>query len=91
VHGLAQEETCICKTTDDGNECIDGADCQGDCVVDGTAEFQAMDANDPTLGYFKGHCAPYDTTFGCFTRIPDGTHNRLPLAREEASELICVD
>jgi hypothetical protein len=91
AHGIEVDETCICKTSDEGNECIDGKDCQGECLLDADAEFHVMDQGDPPRGYYKGHCAAYDTTFGCFRRIPDDIQSELPLASEEAGESLCVD
>ena len=91
AHGIELEETCICKTTDDGHECVDGNDCEGECLLEGDAEFHVMDQSDPPRGYYKGHCAAYDTTFGCFRHIPNDIQSELPLASEEASESICVD
>jgi len=50
-----------------------------------------MEQGDPPLGYYRGECAPYDTTFGCFMHIPDGVVDELPLTSDEASRTICVD
>jgi len=91
VHGVEETETCICKTNDEGRECMDGNDCQGECLLDGDAELNVMEQGDPPRGYFKGHCAGYDATFGCFRHIPDGIQGQLPLIAEEAGPNICVD
>jgi hypothetical protein len=91
THGIEPDETCICKTSDEGNECIDGKACQGECLLDGDPEFHVMDQGDPARGYYKGHCAGYDTTFGCFRHIPDDIQTQLPLTASEAAEVICVD
>jgi hypothetical protein len=91
IHGIEPAETCICKTSDVGKDCLDGRDCQGECLIEGTPEFHVMEQGDPPLGYYRGQCAPYDTTFGCFLHIPDGVVNGLPLAPEDASQFICVD
>jgi hypothetical protein len=91
VHGIEPAESCICKTNDEGLECRDGKDCQGECIVDGDAEFHVMDATTPPLGFYRGHCAAYDTTFGCFRHLPDGVQAQLPLLEEDASAFICVD
>jgi len=91
VHGVEEIETCICKTNDEGRACTDGNDCQGECLLDGDAELNVMEQGDPPRGYFKGHCAGYDTTFGCFRHIPDGIQSQLPLVAEEAGPNICVD
>ncbi len=91
VHGIEPAESCICKTNDEGLECRDSKDCQGECIVDGDAEFHVMDATTPPLGFYLGHCAAYDTTFGCFRHLPDGVQAQLPLLEEDASAFICVD
>jgi hypothetical protein len=91
VHGIESEATCICKTSDEGQECIDGKDCQGECLLDEDSEFHVMDQSDPPRGYYRGHCAAYDTTFGCFRHIADGIGGQVPLTAEEAGENICVD
>ena len=91
IHGIEPDPTCICKTSDVGKDCLDGRDCQGECLIEGTPEFHVMEQGDPSRGYFRGQCAPYDTTFGCFLRIPDDVMAALPLAPDEASQFICVD
>jgi len=91
AHGIAEEETCICKTNDEGHSCLDGNDCQGECLLDGDPEFHVMDQGDPPRGYYQGHCAGYDTTFGCFLHIPDDTQSQLPLTAQEAGAYVCVD
>jgi hypothetical protein len=91
VHGIEPIESCICKTGDGGRECLDGKDCEGECIVDGTAEFQVMDATTPPRGFYRGHCAAYDTTFGCFRHLADGVAAVLPLLAEDASAFVCVD
>ena len=90
-HGIEPVDSCICKTNDEGRECLDGKDCQGECIVDRDAEFQVMDQSQPSLGFFKGHCAAYDATFGCFRHLADDVKSLLPLGADEASEFICVD
>jgi len=91
VQGIESEESCICKTNDEGRACVDGKDCQGECLLDGDAEFHVMEHSDPPRGYYRGHCAGYDLTFGCFRHIADDIGNQLPLTAEEAGEDVCVD
>jgi hypothetical protein len=92
VHGIAESETCICKANDEGHDCLDGNECLGECLLDGDPEFHVMEAgDDPPRGYYQGHCAGYDTTFGCFQRIPDNIQGQLPLTSEQAGEFVCVD
>ena len=77
AHGIEETETCICKTSDEGNVCFDGKDCQGECVLEGDAEFHVMQPGDPALGHYTGHCAGYDATFGCFRHIGNDVEARL--------------
>jgi len=91
VHGIEAEEVCICQTDDEGRDCVDGKDCQGECLLDVDAEFHVMDQSDPPRGYYRGHCAGYDTTFGCFRHIADDIEGQIPLTAEEAGEEVCVD
>jgi hypothetical protein len=91
IHGIVPEETCLCKTNDQGSECTDGNDCQGECLLDDNAEFRVMQHDDPPRGHYTGRCAGYDTTFGCFRHIPGDIQGQLPLTAEEASQFICVD
>ena len=91
AHGIEAEEVCICKTSDEGRECIDGTDCQGECLLDGDAEFHVMEQGNPPRGYYRGRCAGYDTTFGCFRHIADDVQGQIPLTADEAGESICVD
>jgi hypothetical protein len=91
VHGIERVETCVCKANDEGHECTDGNDCLGECLLGDDAEFHVMDQGDPPRGYYVGHCARYDTTFGCFRHVPSGIANELPLTPEEAGPYVCVD
>ena len=91
VHGIEDVEVCLCKTSDEGRECLDGDECQGECLLDPDAEFQVMHGSDPPRGYYKGHCASYDTTFGCFRHVPTAVKSQLPLPADEAGEFVCVD
>ena len=90
-HGIAEQESCICKTKDGGKSCRDGAECEGACIVGDDAKFE-VDANgNPPRGHFVGRCADYDATFGCYRMIPNGTSAKGPLPAEEAAPRFCVD
>jgi hypothetical protein len=91
THGIEPEETCICKANDEGRACLDGKECMGECLLDGDPEFHIMEQGNPPRGYYTGHCAAYDTTFGCFRHIPDDTLTQLPLVATDAAEDVCVD
>src|SRR5687768_13454147 len=41
-HGVAEEESCNCRTRDKGKVCRDGRDCSGECIVD-PALFEVVD------------------------------------------------
>jgi hypothetical protein len=45
----------------------------------------------PPRGFYRGHCAAYDTTFGCFRHLPNDVPAQLLLLAEDASAFICVD
>ena len=90
-HGIAEGESCICKTNDEGHDCRDGNECQGECLLADDAVFHVMDQGDPPRGYYEGRCASYDTTFGCFRHVPADIGSQLPLTPEEAGPFVCVD
>ena len=91
VHGIEDVETCICRTNDEGHECIDGNQCQGECLLAEDAEFHVMDQGDPPRGYYVGSCSGYDVTFGCFRHVPSDVSSELPLTPEEAGPFVCAD
>jgi hypothetical protein len=90
IHGLAQIETCICKTRDSGRSCRDGADCEGQCLAE-TGGFVVIDKGPPARGYYRGRCSEFETTFGCAPMIPDGASKKGPQLAEDAAERICID
>src|SRR5688500_17465797 len=63
VHGILPTESCICRTRDAGERCVDGDQCVGQCLVKEDAEFQVMENAEPPRGFYVGTCSPYDTTF----------------------------
>jgi hypothetical protein len=90
-HGIAETETCICKTKDAGKVCRDGSECEGSCLLTGDAKFEVAVPGPPPRGSFTGKCSEYDTTFGCYRSIPSGTRAKGPVTEDEASQRICVD
>ncbi len=90
-HGISESESCICKTKDAGKACHDGSECEGTCLVADDAKFEVAAAGPPPRGSFSGKCAEYDTTFGCFRSIPNGTRAKGPLPEDEAAQRLCVD
>lgn len=91
MHGIEPAQSCICRTRDAGQQCGDGADCEGQCLVDEQAGFQVMEKSSPPLGYFIGTCSYYDTTFGCNWIIPPDISDLLPLPADEAAVKLCID
>jgi hypothetical protein len=89
-HGLADVESCICKTKDGGKECRDEADCEAQCVA-GDQDFVVVEKGSPPKGHWKGRCAEYATTFGCHRFVPKGASKRPPLPADDAAEQLCYD
>jgi hypothetical protein len=81
-HGLARVESCLCRTTDSGTTCQDGADCQGECIVDEAA----ADSPLPPAG-LVGRCSEFVMMFGCWRRIPKGA----PISAGELPPKVCLD
>jgi hypothetical protein len=90
-HGIAEAESCICKTKDAGKACRDGSECEGTCLVSDDAKFEVAVPGPPPRGFFTGKCAEYDTTFGCFRTIARGTRANGPVPEDEAAQRLCVD
>jgi hypothetical protein len=91
VHGILPEKSCICRTSDGGEPCVDGRQCVGQCLVDRDAKFEVTEESEPPRGFYIGTCSVYDTTFGCHRVIPPGMDNTLPLTAEEAAPTLCID
>jgi hypothetical protein len=90
-HGIGDTETCICPTSDAGKSCTDGQQCEGACIVTDD-DFEVIESGgDVPKGYYVGHCADYDTTFGCYRDVPPGTLEHGPHAKDEGIEDVCVD
>ena len=90
-HGIAEGESCICKTKDGGKVCKDGADCEGACIVADDAKFDVAVPGNPPKGFYVGRCADYDTTFGCYRLISKGARAEGPVPADDAAHRICVD
>ena len=89
-HGLAEAESCICKTKDAGKVCRDGAECEGQCIADDDG-FEVAEPGPPAKGFWKGKCSPYDTTFGCNRTIAQGTRAKGPQLAEDGAPTMCID
>ena len=90
-HGIAEGESCICKTKDGGKQCRDGAECEGSCIVADDAKFEVATPGTPPKGFYVGRCADYDTTFGCYRLISKGVRANGPVTEDDAAHRICVD
>lgn len=90
-HGLAQNESCLCRTNDGGKACKDGAECQGECVLADPPATEVVDKGPPARGYFVGTCSPYTTTFGCHARLGQGVAKAGPVDLSEPPGKLCAD
>ncbi len=84
-HGITQREGCICRTSDAGKECRDGADCEGRCV------FERFEEVAPGLGVPVGRCSELRILFGCNAIIGDGASALAPQPLPGRAPRICVD
>jgi hypothetical protein len=90
-HGLAETESCNCRTTDGGKVCLDGNDCQGLCIAAPDPEREIIVPGSPPSGYFRGRCSDHATVYGCNRIIDHGTRARGPVLLTEPPQTICVD
>ena len=84
-HGITQREGCICRTSDAGKECRDGADCEGPCL------FERFEEVSPGMGVPVGRCSEMRTLFGCNPIIFDGASAAPPQSLPGRAPHICVD
>ena len=90
-HGIAEAETCICRTSDNGKACRDGAECEGACLLRLEDKFEVDVPGPPPRGHYTGRCSEFDTAFGCHRSIPSGVRAQGPQLAEDASQHLCVD
>ena len=99
VHGLSGVESCNCRTKDAGQECRDGRECEGECLYDHGEEVQAASRScsggrctiQLRMTRLVGRCAPFRTTFGCHSYLPDGEGERAPHIGAARVPHVCVD
>ena len=91
MRGLAQVESCVCRTTDGGKRCRDGAECQGMCLAAEEPEREIVEAGPPPRGFFIGRCSDLVTVFGCNRIIDRGTAKNGPVPLGEPPMSMCVD
>jgi hypothetical protein len=90
IHGLIQEPSCLCPTSDAGKRCRDGGECQGQCLAD-DGEREVTEPGPPARGYFIGKCARFRTSFGCHRPIGKGALAAGPIVFDEPPAQICAD
>lgn len=92
AHGLIQEPSCLCPTSDAGKRCRDGGECQGQCLADdGEREVAITDPGPPARGYFVGKCSRHRSNFGCHRPIAAGALKAGPISLDEPPTQICAD
>jgi len=90
AHGLAGVTSCLCRTRDVGNDCRDGAECEGECLLD-PVRTELVSPGPPAMGRFIGKCSEFTTTFGCVRRIPKGAKQQGPVELADLPPEICMD
>lgn len=91
MHGIAQTESCNCRTSDGGKRCRDGAECQGLCVAAEQPEREIVEAGPPARGYFVGTCSETVAIFGCYRAIERGATSKGPISLAEPPAALCAD
>jgi len=61
--GMAGAQVCVRAYADGGNSCIDGSQCQGRCMTEGSMQLPVNGA---------GICQRDDALFGCFGEVENG-------------------
>jgi hypothetical protein len=89
-HGIKRQVYCLCRTTDAGKECEDGADCQGQCLMR-EIRTRVVENGPPARGYFIGACAEFVTTLGCVRRVERGAKQRGPVDLGDPPPPLCAD
>ncbi len=87
-HGLAQKESCLCRTKDAGKVCRSMRDCESQCVAKDDPDTEVVDKGPPAKGYFLGKCHPYTPYFGCGLLL---RHAVNPVTLDVPPPRICVD
>ena len=90
IHGLIQQPSCLCPTSDAGKRCRDGGECQGQCIAD-DGEREVIEAGPPARGYFVGKCSRFRSSFGCHRPLAAGALKAGPISLEEPPTQICAD
>lgn len=94
--GLSGNQTCDCPTTDAGQRCIRGSDCQGGCIRDGdelapAGEGGPVCAPGEELRRWVGHCHDHQLMFGCHPRIDEVELECVRPGAARRHQMVCVD
>ncbi len=90
-HGLSPKEACNCRTSDGGQRCRDGKECEGRCGADENPEPDVKEKGPPALGYLVGRCSETKLVFGCRRFIRDGAASGPPRDLSKLPPKLCVD
>ena len=90
IHGIVQEPSCLCPTSDAGKRCRDAGECQGQCLAD-DGEREVTEPGPPPRGYFVGKCSRFRASFGCHRPIARGALAAGPIVLDEPPGQICAD
>ena len=78
--GLSLDKMCNLPTADDGTECNNSAECEGDCIADLSTEEMDV-ASSGGVVETSGMCTSWKLTIGCLPYVEDG----------KVENIICVD
>ena len=90
-HGLAQTESCNCRTRDAGKVCRHGSECESACVAKEIPDQEVVEPGPPARGFFLGQCAEFVTPFGCARFIDKTGDPKALVPLDEPPMKICVD
>ena len=90
-NGLAEADSCNCRTHDGGKRCLDGDDCEGMCVLADDPEREVVEAGPPARGYFVGRCSEVMTRYGCVRVLEHGVRAKGPQRIDSPPAVLCID
>jgi hypothetical protein len=90
VQGFNPAPSCNCRTTDVGRVCLDGSECQGQCLSSPASQV-VTSAGPPRLGYYIGECSEFEHSYGCHIALQNGVNTGAPLDLDEAPPTLCID
>ena len=90
-HGLAPNDSCLCRTSDGGKRCRDGAECEGECTLADPPATEVVEKGPPARGHFVGTCSAFTTVFGCLRRLGRGQLAQGPVDLSDPPGKLCAD